>query len=212
MAALCESSQLDLEKIILAFIGQHEQITDTWEFAIEHQIDHQTLIGVIKSLLADKYVLEEPLSTSFWTLTQEGEDVANTGSPEIQVLKALSEAGTSVAELNANLGEVAKLGLGVCMKNKWVQKKGDLIVAIVSNIEDETSNILKNVRDSAAAGVSEKDLQNLKKRKLVQQVTRKSYRILRGPDYREVRVRKVADLTKAMLGTKSDVSAAVAML
>eukprot|EP01034_Spumella_vulgaris_P033229 gene33229-41000_t len=68
--------------------------------------------------------------------------------------------------------------------------------------------VLKAIGEEGTHNVPEEELKNLKKRKLVQQVTRKSYKITRGPDFREIRVRKVADLTKAMLvKSESDPSA-----
>jgi NAD(P)-dependent dehydrogenase (short-subunit alcohol dehydrogenase family) len=102
------------------------------------------------------------------------------------------------------LGEVAKIGMGVCMKNKWLQKKGDLIVRNCDSVTDETTVILQRV-ESGDSTVPEAELNNLKKRKLVQTVTRKSYRISKGPDFKEKRVRKVADLHKSMLGNKNEV-------
>lgn len=42
-------------------------------------------------------------------------------------------------------------------------------------------------------------LDGLKRRKLISLVTRKSYRVTRGPAYAPVRVKKAADLTKEML-------------
>ena len=37
------------------------------------------------------------------------------------------------------------------------------------------------------------------------QITRKSYKVLKGPEFKEKRVRKVADLNKSMLGNKAEV-------
>lgn len=61
------------------------------------------------------------------------------------------------------------------MKNKWVKKDGDRIIRITSNVKDETAEVLKLV--SIPNAVPEKILQDLKKRKLVLQVTRKSYKV-----------------------------------
>jgi hypothetical protein len=43
------------------------------------------------------------------------------------------------------------------------------------------------------------------KRKLVKQVTRKSSRITRGPDFKPIRVRKVLCFDKSNLGNKAEV-------
>jgi len=55
---------------------------------------------VLKSLLADRYVIDEPISTTFWTLTKEGEEVKLNGSPENIVLKMVPAEGITVANLN----------------------------------------------------------------------------------------------------------------
>jgi hypothetical protein len=79
-----------------------------------------------------------------------------------------------------------------------------VIQKAASSVVDETAAILAQV-STDSSGTSEEELKNLKRRKLVQQVVRKSLKIVRGPEYRQQRVRKMADLTKAMLGDKTEV-------
>jgi hypothetical protein len=195
----------DLEQIILNYLVSHSAIDDTISFAQENNVDHQLLVGEIKSLLVDGYILDEPLSKSFWALTDEGADIASNGSPEFQIFSAVSPTdGMSVGDLNAKFGNVAKIGLGACMKSKWLRKEGEAYYRAVDNAEDETAILLSALRDGRP--VSEEDLKNLKRRKLVQQVTKKSFRVTRGPEFQPVRVKKMADLTKSMLGNKNEVS------
>lgn len=194
----------DLEQVVLNIIARDGLINDTWDTAIEMKLDHQVLVGVLKSLMVDRYVSDEPVSVTYWALTDEGKDVAKNGSPEIQVFNAVPVGGISVSDLNNSLGNVAKIGLGVCMKNKWLQKKGDSIVKLVDSVEDETVKVLLSVENGTVTS-SEDELKNLKKRKLVQQITRKSLKITKGPEYSERRVRKMADLSKTMLGKKEEV-------
>lgn len=71
--------------------------------------------------------------------------------------------------------DVAKIGVGSCMKNKWLSKAGDLLVPTVSDVVDATALLLQKVSLSVSGQVvdlasAEEDLKNLKKRKLVQQV------------------------------------------
>jgi phenylalanyl-tRNA synthetase alpha chain len=194
-----------LEQLVLTSLAKDGSIADTWDFAISVNVDHQLLIGVIKSLMVDSYVKDEPLSKSFWSLTEEGKEVSVKGSPEVQVFEAVPDAGIAVGELNKLLGETAKIGMGVCMKNKWLQKKGDIIVRSVVQVVDETRTILQEVAEGNCSA-SEEELKNLKKRKLVQQITRKSYKISKGAEFRGKRVKKMADLHKSMLGSKDEVS------
>ena len=78
----------------------------------------------------------------------------------------------------------------------------------MNDIRDETMDQLKSVASSSSAGgaaLSEEDLKNLKRRKLVAQITRKSYKVSKGSQYQPRRVKRYADLTKEMLGNQQEV-------
>ena len=205
---------MDYEQVVLSAIDADGLIADTWDLAIKLNIDHQILVGVVKSLLVDRYVVEEPLSTTYWTLTAEGEQVVAQGSPEIQVLNAVPTDGISLSELQTALGEIAKIGMGVCMKNKWIKKDGDKVVRLAENVKDDTATALRAVANDDAVTIAqnEAELKNLMKRKLVKQVTRKSSRITKGPEFRPVRVRKVLCFDKSNLGNKAEVSSTYTLL
>jgi hypothetical protein len=207
----------DLEQLILSTLAKENEIADTYTFSQKTGTDHQMLVGMVKSLLVDRYVVDEALSSTYWTLSEEGKEVLLHGSAEVQVYNAVPSSegseegrgGLTIAELNERVGssDVVKIGLGVCMKNKWLKKAGDKIVRAASSIKDETSSVLTKITERQGQDtIPEEELKNLKKRKLVQQITRKSYRVIKGPDFKEKRVRKVADLHKSMLGEKNEVS------
>ena len=180
----------DLEQLILSTLAT-SVIEDSWTFAEAHQVDHQAVVGAIKSLLVDAYVADAALTTSFWVLTDEGSDIVAKGSPEFQVFQAVPAegGGITVAQLNALCGDVAKIGLGAAMKSKWLKKDGDSILRVAASVVDDTAAQLAAV----AAGTStltEDDLKNLKRRKLVNQIVRKSFKLTKGPDYQPVRTRR----------------------
>ena len=200
---------VDYEQVVLTALATDGVIADTWDLATQLAIDHQILVGVVKSLLVDRYIIEEPLSTTYWALTAEGEQVATNGSPEIQVLNAVPlEGGIALGELQQALGEIAKIGMGQCMKNKWLKKDGELVVRVSGGaVTDETATLLNLVKSGDVSGINsnETELKNLMKRKLVQQVTRKSAKISQGAEFRPVRVRKVLCFDKSNLGNKAEV-------
>lgn len=199
---------MDAEQLVLSALDSTGIIADTWDFSSANGLDHQVLIGIIKSLHGDGYVLDEPLTASFWTLTEEGEETRCKGSPEFQVFNAVpaSPEGIEMLSLQTALGDVVKIGLGPCMKNKWLAKQGDKVVRCATNeVQDETAQLLTQIYNNSP-GISEDKCKDLKRRKLVQQVTRKSLKITKGPEFRVKRVRKMADLTKEMLGSKAEVS------
>jgi len=200
----------DIEEAVLSALAADGEISDSWTFSVAKGIDHQAIIGVQKSLLGDAYTCEEPLSCTLWSLTEEGEEFANIGSPEFRVYKSVAGCcetdtdGMDMTALQTALGDVCKIGLGPCMKNKWLAKKGDKVQVVSQNVTDDTATMLVAVREGKFS--DEKELAVLKKRKLVNQVVRKSIRITKGPNFSEKRVKKNADLTKEMLdsGTWGD--------
>ena len=136
-------------------------IDDTFPWATSEKIDHEAVVGTIKSLLADDYVKVDNLSTSFYSLTGEGESILAEGSQEYKVLKALEDAPLSLKDLEAKVGKsVAKIGMGNCMKQKWIKKDGGNLVALKksSEVSDEVQDMLKKLQaaDFAKGGISDK--------------------------------------------------------
>ncbi|KAG7353574.1 phenylalanyl-tRNA synthetase subunit alpha [Nitzschia inconspicua] len=197
----------DSETAILTFLSASPEtvIEDTYPWSQSSNLDHKTVVGAIKSLLADKYVVVENLETSFYSFTEEGQSILDNGSQEILVLKALNEAGKlSIPDLQAKVGkDVAKIGMGNCMKAKWIKKDGqDLVpVAKEDEVEDTVRKQLQGLRDAdfKIDALSDQDAKDLKRRKCINLVTVKSHRVSRGSAYQPQRVKKAADLTKEML-------------
>ena len=201
---------MDLEGLVLGTLNSpNGAIEDSFTFAETNAVDHQKLIGAVKSLEGDLYVTSEQLSLKYWELTEEGRGVAANGSPEYQVYKKVGESDgglMSLESLNGALGDVAKIGLGQCMKNKWLAKTAEGISAVASadSVSDSTAALLSRV-DSGVdfSAAEEKELMNLKKRKLCIQIVRKYIKVAKGSNFRPVRKKKMADITKEMLETET---------
>lgn len=202
------------EKFILTYLSSSPSAciedTYTWSESSNPKLDHNAVIGGVKALLVEAYVIAEEVTTTFFVLTKEAEDTVKNGSQEMLVLKALikSEGGLTVQELQAAVGKnVSKVGMGNCMKNKWVKKDGAMLKAVKSEDEvtDDVQMFLKLLaeKNGAVDALDSKVLQTLKKRKLITQINRKSYKVTRGPSYAPVRVKKAGDLTKEMLDSGS---------
>jgi phenylalanyl-tRNA synthetase alpha chain len=145
MTEVCEAA-------ILNHLSSSEAIEDTLPWSEASNLDHLAVVGAVKSLLADDYVSSTDLSTNFCTLTKEAEQIVANGSQEIIVLQALTEAGKlSILELQQKVGkDVAKIGMGNCMKNKWVKKDGaDLVPTKKANeVEDTIQASLQKLVDT----------------------------------------------------------------
>jgi phenylalanyl-tRNA synthetase alpha chain len=151
------------ESAILTYLSSSADATieDTFPWSESNNLDHTAVVGAIKSLLAEAYVASEDLSTSFYSLTSEGESILVNGSQELLVLKALNEAGKlSIADLQEKVGkDVAKIGMGNCMKLKWIKKDGGDLVPIktADEVEDNIHKMLKDLADAMYSldGISE---------------------------------------------------------
>jgi len=183
-------------------------ITDTFFWATKSGLDHNLVVGAVKSLEGDNYVSNTELKTSFYNLSAEAEEIITNGSQEMIVLSALIEAGSqgmSMSDLQTKVGKgIFQIGRGKCMKNKWIAKEGDKLVSLkdAGEVIDETQTQLKALRQAGGVAegvVSNKDVTGLKRRKLINLVTRKSYSVVRGDSYAPKRVKRAADLTKDML-------------
>ena len=163
-----------IESTILEALTSSEDsiIPDTFPWAESKGIDHLKVIGAIKSLEVDQYVLTNPLSKSFFELTVQGQSVMESkGSQEVLVLKALlaapGGAGLPMPELQNAVGkDVSKVGMANCMKEKWIKKEGSNLVPVVQleNIEDKAYVLLQTLtakegaEDALNAAVRVQDL------------------------------------------------------
>jgi hypothetical protein len=96
------------------------------------------IVGAIKSLLNDNYVVDEQIVTSFWTLTPEGEDVVVHGSPEYQIFMGVPPGdGILLTTLQSNLGEIAKIGLGLMLSTSKIPRKSSLTSCIHRPLSEE---------------------------------------------------------------------------
>ena len=167
---------------------------------------HENVVGTSKSLAGDGYVLMKSTKIDYWELTAEGKKIQRDGSQEAKCFTAIKAAGgLDKKGLEEAVGkDAAKVGMGNCMKNKWISKDGDLMKAAVEEIEDLTKVQLTKLAEFAnpeenGSALLGKEATMLKKRKLIAGKSRTSYDVTRGPEYAEERVKKAADLTKEMI-------------
>lgn len=197
--------------------GPDATIPDTFAFSASSNVDHNSVVGSCKSLATDAYVELAELSTQFYVLSNEAEDIVEHGSQEVRVLNALLAAGQDglgADELESAVvggSAVCKIGVGNCLKNRWARKdkaSGRLIASVDVAGADEVRDRLSQLKSASSDVENTKVLDDgayaaLKRRKLISLVTRKSYAVSRGPCYAPARTRKAADLTREMLESGS---------
>ncbi|KAG6969921.1 hypothetical protein JG688_00005102 [Phytophthora aleatoria] len=199
-----EADKTRAEALLLQTIGSEGSVADTYEFSLANGLSHELVVGVMKSLLVDAFVADTERSTSFYVLKDEAKSFLAQGSPEIQVFRAIPAEGVDRKALEAAVGAAThKVGQGACMKSKWIRldKADGKFYRNVEEVKDEVTEMLRRVEqaDGALSAVSKDEANTLKRRKLAEVRTRKSYALSKGVNFALQRKKQAAGLTKEML-------------
>jgi phenylalanyl-tRNA synthetase alpha chain len=208
MATKIDNGALQIE--ILNFLDKNGKIEDSSNFKFEGKnVDQLVFLGALNSLTSKDMVIYKQIENEKWNVTDEGNEIVETGSHEAKVFNAIPEGeeGISIAELNAKVGPSAKIGQGKAFKNKWISKKGNCLVRNVASIKDKTQDDLKTIKETnnhPDANI----LKDLKKRKLIDRQKITSYSVEKGEKFSTTIVKQATDITYEMLqnGSWKDVS------
>ena len=181
---------------------------DTLDLAAQLGLEHQAVVGAVKSLENECFVASERRETSRWALTAEGDAIARRGSPEFRLwtLIAKTHNGGPVARatIDAAMGgaEAANIAISNGMKSKLfaIQKEG----ADVSYTADATKAVTDTTQAAVAAAksgatLSAADADSIKRRKLGAIEVVKHFAVKKAATFRPRWAKAVAELTKEML-------------
>ncbi|KEG10083.1 putative phenylalanyl-tRNA synthetase alpha chain [Trypanosoma grayi] len=169
------------------------------------RLDHQEVVGAIKSLESDGYVKSEIKTKPTWKLTSEAVQICENGSPEYLLWQLLASGEMTQDAVVEKLGkDVTAVAMSNGMKAKIFtlsKKDGKVILSrspSVTAFEDGTRLAL--ARAAKGEHVDPKDADMLKKRKLAMLDNVKVFCATKGPNYAtKRRAKAVGDLTKEML-------------
>jgi len=194
----------DVEQKILTSLNDHETIEDTGLWAKKQGIEHnQAFDGALKGLESYNMVVLKKIETKTPVLLPDGQAALQNGSPEFQVFNAIpAEGGIPKPELDAKVGaKIGKLGHGEAMRLKWIRQDKTGIFRNAEKVEDTVIPLLTAVRDRTA--ISDKDLEFLGKRQMIQITKTVTYAVSKGPNYKPTFKKVATDLTSAMLASGS---------
>ncbi|XP_035252881.1 phenylalanine--tRNA ligase alpha subunit isoform X2 [Anguilla anguilla] len=180
---------------------------DSQDVAVILNVDHQVIVGAVKSLQALGDVIAAELrSSKHWELTAEGAEIAKQGSHEAQVFEAIPEEGLPQNQLMKLPS--GKVGFSKAMSNKWIRldkghEGGPRVFRTVAHIEDSVREKLLLVKGGGASQLAEKEKNELKKRKLLTEVTVKSYWITKGESFSTTVTKQETELTPEMIASGS---------
>jgi len=101
-------------------------------------------------------------------------------------------------KVGANL---AKLGHAQAMKFKWIKQDKATISRLVDKAEDSVRPLLEKVK--ANQGLTEDEKKTLQGRRMIQENTIKTYKVVKGPKYSPTFKKVATDITSAMLASGS---------
>lgn len=180
---------------------------ESLSFATKASVDHQKIVGVIKSLESLGNVVDSQMETvKRWQLTKEGEEVVEKGSHEAVVFGLVDpQDGSSQPDLMKAAGNFGKVGFSKAMSAGWIildKSSGKPIVKRkVESIEDTIKANLIKIKNGEE--VSDKDKLEYKKRKLIQEVTDKIYVLTKGSNFSTTPVKAETELTPDMITSGS---------
>ncbi|CAI4228785.1 unnamed protein product [Auanema sp. JU1783] len=197
-------SSIDLEnlpQLLLKFVADNGEF-DSIKLAKEWQVDHQRIIGGIKSILAhDGVVNTSDISEVYLELSGEGKAMAEGGSFEFQVFEFIGDEGRPQSEISKQA--FGKVGLSKALAAGWVaiDKSGGepKVTRKVEKVEDIVSKQLKDL--SIGKDIDVKAKTDLKKRKLFTESTVKGLKVSKGPNFTTELAKPEVDLTPEMIAS-----------
>lgn len=146
-------SDLNLQSTLLAEVDKRGSL-NTLELANELKVDHQKIVGCMKSIETFPDVIESSSKVSkSWHLSTEGASVHENGSYECNVYHKVPDQGIEQKELMASLGNPAnaKVGFNKAMQSGWIvldKSDGKQIVRKkVDSVHDQVKEILEKIKN-----------------------------------------------------------------
>ncbi|KAL7674155.1 hypothetical protein ACOME3_000435 [Neoechinorhynchus agilis] len=158
---------------VLSYIAS-QKIINSYDYALEHSIDHQKVIGILKSLScrSENFLKTEQKTKKFISLTEQGLSFLENGSYEYRIWQALdSDTGIEFQKLKDIFPE-AKFGVDKAMRAGWIKNEKGIATRASEHISDSTTSMLSSVQSNPSS-VSQKEIKELMKRKLVSESTLK---------------------------------------
>uniref|UniRef100_A0A915ML41 phenylalanine--tRNA ligase n=1 Tax=Meloidogyne javanica TaxID=6303 RepID=A0A915ML41_MELJA len=170
------SSESIFEPSQLLTILQQRETFQSNELAEQLSIDHQKIVGGIKSLQSHEELVDvKEIKISKLQLTPEGEQVLAEGSHEYRVFDLVGEQGVPKAIIDKE--SFGPIGFGKAISAGWITtevKNGvSLVVRKAKIVEDKARHELKQINEGMH-NLDTKTIGNLKKRKWINEISVKA--------------------------------------
>jgi len=196
----------DLSEKVLEYLDKYGNI-DTLDLAEYLHVDHQKVVGAVKSLqAAGDFITVEQQVHKKWELTEEGMSVVDKGSHEAVVYNAVPAEGIAQSVIMQTVPN-AKVGLSKAVSSGWItitKNAGQpFVTRRVEGVKDVVREHLQLIVGKSPSEVTDTQKQEYKKRKLLQEVVTKSFLLGKGKDFGTSVEKMETELTQEMIANGS---------
>uniref|UniRef100_A0A7I4YCQ6 phenylalanine--tRNA ligase n=1 Tax=Haemonchus contortus TaxID=6289 RepID=A0A7I4YCQ6_HAECO len=191
-------------QFVLSSLSDNGNELNTLQISKDLGIDHQAVVGAIKSLLThDGVISTVDASEKSVKLTSEGSEMATNGSAEYRVFQQIGADGALQADIMKL--PFGKVGVNKALASGWITiDKSGGTVRLLRKCDDVVDTVRAQL-DALSLGkeVDAKAVAELKKRKLVSEVLTKYLIVRKGPNFTTNISKPEVDLTPEMIATGS---------
>lgn len=195
---------MDIQNLILLELTG-ESYFKSDKLAEKLGVDHQIVVGGIKSLENYSGIIQcEDVVEVILQLTEEGDEILNSGSHEYRVYCAIPESGIPQSDI-LKIFPGAKIGISKALSSKWIAlTKNEAGVPclhrLVPEVKDDVQQLLSDVKESRRP-LPDNEKSQLKKRKLVTELKHTSYLVRKGPSFSTNIKSEETDLSSELLSS-----------
>ena len=197
-----------IKNAILDIVGKKGEI-DTEELSKELKVDRQIIVGACKSLEIKEIIALEQKEIKEVVLTEDGRNILEKGSPDLQLFKELKANGAQTKKaLQDKLGKtICDRGFSLGMKAKAIayDKKTDIVSLKIDTIPTSDTyhdQLDKFVKDNKPESYAEKVLNDYKKiHKMITIEVLKYYKVTKGKNFEVGNVKFETELTSDLLAS-----------
>lgn len=193
----------DLVDQVLEYLAKNESL-NTADYAKSNNLDHQKIVGAIKSLQTHEGLVDtEQVTTKSFSLNEEAEDILAGGSHEVVLFNAIPDSGISQSDLMTK-SKYAKVGFSKAMANRWIEvdkstPENPKVIRKVASVKDDVQEILQKIKTLNLNDIPDKSVQDLKKRKLIADLVINSFIVRKGKNFTTKLEKPENELTADML-------------
>ena len=203
--------ELDQDNIKLEILKILEtQEVDSFSLSKILNTDHQSTIGMLKSLLIFEKVNLDQKEKKFYSILPDGKEIIDNGSPENVLMKFLLENSNDFkikqSEVKGKISKEAETrGFANAMKLKLISLDKEGVISILKKEFNPSDDLVRNqltaiANDSTKLDIFDQNtINNLVKSKLIKLDVVKYYNITKGSQFSLNLVKSEADLTTQLI-------------